>query len=513
MSPRENKTRWWPAWIILVLAAASQIWVWGFGSGIRQVRFTGSVGFFLLTVLALLIWFFFLSRIRWKHRLWGLGLMVVLGVVFFNLVRVQGVNGDLVPILAWRWNSGLEEAPVAADREPSLPLVTDHAFPQFLGRHRNATIPEVTLQTDWTRIPPREVWRQPVGEGWSGFAVVEGLAITLEQRGESEFVVAYDLGSGEIRWVHEDRARYSTVVGGTGPRSTPTIDGNVVFATGATGILNALDLRSGELKWTRNVLQENGSSVPDWGYSASPLVLGEQVIVTAGGKGKLLVAYDRDSGDLVWSGGDDGIGYSSPTLMMLAGVSQIVSFNHSSITSHDPENGRVLWSQEWPRSQPNVMQPLQLPGDRVLASSGYGVGAKLFAVHPGSTGDLSVELVWESPRLKSKFANSVYHQGHVYGLDDGILVCLDPETGQRVWKQGRYGHGQVLLVGSHLLLQTEKGEMVLIDPNPEELTELARFRVFEGKTWNSPTLAGRFLLVRTAREAACYEMPVLGSGF
>ena len=508
MSAKGNKIRWWPAWGILALAAALQIWVWGFGTGIRQERFMSSVGFLLLTVLALLLWFLLLSRLRWKHRFWGLGLIVVLGVVFFNLVRVQGVNGDLVPILAWRWNSGLEEAPVAADRKASLSLVTDHSFPQFLGRHRNATIPEVTLQTDWTSTSPREVWRRPVGEGWSGFAVVEDLAITLEQRGESEFVVAYDLGSGEIRWVHEDPARYSTVVGGTGPRSTPTVDGKVVFTTGATGILNALDLRSGALKWRRDVIQENGSSVPDWGYSASPLVLEGRVIVTAGGEGKLLVAYDRNSGDMIWSGGDGRIGYSSPTLMTLAGVPQILSFNGRSITSHHPGTGQVLWSHKWPGGQPNVMQPLQLPGDRVLASSGYGVGAKLFAVRPGSADDLSVELVWESPRLKSKFANIVYHQGYVYGLDDGILVCLDPETGQRVWKRGRYGHGQMLLVGPHLLLQTEKGEIVLIDPNPEELTELARFRIFQGKTWNSPTLAGRFLLVRTDREAACYEMPV-----
>ena len=509
MSPKENKIRWWPAWIILAMAAALQIRAWGFGTGVRQERFMSSVGFLLLTVLALLLWFFFLSRIRWKHRLWGLGLMVVLGVVFFNLVRVQGVNGDLVPILAWRWNSGLDEAPVAGDGTATLALVTDRPFPQFLGLHRNATIPEVALQTDWVSHPPRQAWRRSVGEGWSGFAVVGDLAITLEQRGESEFVIGYDLGSGEIRWAHEDPTRYSTVVGGTCPRSTPTIDGNVVFTTGATGILNALDLRTGALKWKRDVIQENGSSVPEWGYSASPLVLEGRVIVTAGGKGKLLIAYDRDSGDLVWSGGDDGIGYSSPTLMNLAGVPQIVSFNHGSISSHDPENGQVLWSHKWPGSQPNVMQPLQLPGNRVLASSGYGVGAKLFAVRSSTADSLSVELVWESPRMKSKFANIVYHRSYVYGLDDGVLVCLDPETGQRLWKRGRYGHGQMLLVGSHLLLQTEKGEMVLIDPNPEELRELARLRVFEGKTWNSPTLAGRFLLVRTAREAACYEMPIL----
>ena len=201
----KRKLRWWPAWGILSLAAALQIWAWGFGTGIRQGRVITSLGFLVLTVLALLLWFFFLSRIRWRHRLSGLGLMVVLGVVAFSLVRVHGVSGDLVPILAWRWNSGLDEAPVPGDNRGPQALVTDRPFPQFLGLHRNATIPEVTLQPDWTSTPPREVWRRSVGEGWSGFAVVEELAITLEQRGESEFVVAYDLGSGKVRWAHEDR--------------------------------------------------------------------------------------------------------------------------------------------------------------------------------------------------------------------------------------------------------------------------------------------------------------------
>ena len=508
MRQNENKLRWWPAWGILALAATLQIWVWGFGSEIRQDRVMSSVGFLFLTIVALLLWFFFLSRLRWKHRLWGLGGMLMLGVMSFALVRVHGVDGDLVPILAWRWNSGLDEAPVSDGITPPVALVTDRPFPQFLGPNRNATMPEVNLKTDWTSTPPHEAWRRSVGEGWSGFAVVEDFAITLEQRGESEFVVAYDLGTGRIRWAHEDKARYSNVVGGTGPRSTPTIDGEVVFTTGATGILNALDLRTGALKWKKEVLQENGSEVPEWGYSASPLVLEGRVVVTAGGQGKLLVAYDRDSGDRIWSGGNGRIGYSSPTFMTLAGVPQILSFNGRSLTSHDPANGRVLWRHKWPGRQPNVMQPLQLPGDRVLASSGYGVGAKLLAVSSGSRDRLSVELEWENLRMKSKFANIVYHQGYVYGLDDGILVCLDPDTGERAWKRGRYGHGQMLLVGSHLLLQTEKGEIVLIDPNPRELTELGRFRIFEGKTWNSPCLAGRFLLVRTDREAACYEMPI-----
>ncbi len=509
MNPTGRRIRWWPAWAILALAAASQIWAWFLKAGIRQDRFMSSVFLLLVTSLLLLVWFLFFSRLTGRQRLAGLGVMVVLVVLSVNLVRVRGVNGDMMPILAWRWEAGLTEARVAGDRSEPLQVGRDHAFPQFLGPDRNATIRSVQLQTDWTAVAPREIWRRPVGSAWSGFAVVGDLAITLEQRKKKELVVAYDLGSGEVRWAHEDRARFHDSLGGTGPRSTPTIDGEVVFTTGGTGLLNALDLRTGAVRWSRNVLEANGSSVPEWGYTASPLVLEDRVIVTAGGEGKLLVAYDRDSGKLLWSGGNDRIGYSSPTLMWLAGVPQVISFNRNSLTSHDPETGRVVWEEPWPGSQPNVMQPLPLPGDRLLASSGYGVGARLFRVRSTHESGLSVELLWKSPRMKSKFANIVYHEGYVYGLDDGVLVCLDPENGERMWKRGRYGHGQMLLVGSHLLVQTEKGEIALIEPTPERLTEVARFRVFEGKTWNSPALAGRFLLVRTDREAACYEMPVL----
>jgi outer membrane protein assembly factor BamB len=184
----------------------------------------------------------------------------------------------------------------------------------------------------------------------------------------------------------------------------------------------------------------------------------------------------------------------------------VVIVNGESVAAHDPATGEVLWEQPFPSGQPNVAAPLALPGDRLLVSAGYGIGSKLYQLAASGSG-LQATMTWESPRLKSKFANMVLHGGDVYGLDDGVLTCLDPQNGERRWKGGRYGHGQLLLVGGLLVVQTEEGELVLVDPTPDEHRELTRFAALSGKTWNPPALAGRRLVVRNDREAAAYELP------
>jgi outer membrane protein assembly factor BamB len=268
------------------------------------------------------------------------------------------------------------------------------------------------------------------------------------------------------------------------------------------------------------------------------------VVVSPGGEGHSLVAHRASDGEPVWAAGDDRPSYGSPSLHVIDGVPQVLTLNGASFAGHDPATGNQLWSHEWPGDQPNVAQPLVLEGNRVLVSSGYGVGAGLFEVRRTGTVEESVdasasadeadeaqpaaeeeaqdeamapasetwtvEEIWRSPRMKAKFTNIVLHDGHLYGLDDGVLACVDPTTGERCWKRGRYGHGQVLLVGDLLLVQTEAGEVILIEPNPEEHRELGRIEALDGKSWNSPALSGPHLLVRNADEAVCYELPLEG---
>jgi outer membrane protein assembly factor BamB len=501
------RPRWWPALVILALVSVALGWAWFGGDQIRQTKVIATALFLIVGSGLLLIWLTFFSRLRWKTRFAAWGVLVAAGILCFSVFRFRGVTGDLVPVFDLRWSG---QAAVISG-EGSVGIAT-YDYPQFLGQNRNGTVPDVTLARDWSAEPPRLVWRRPVGKGWSSFAVMGNIAVTQEQHGDEERIVCYDLKTGEIRWSAGDKASYTSPVAGDGPRSTPTIVAGRVYATGSTGLIQALDLESGRVLWSRNYVEENGAKIPEFGKSCSPLAVDGKVVVSAGGAdGRSLVAYDQETGEVVWQAGDDESAYASPFVATLAGVRQIVILNTRSVVGHAVEDGQVLWSHPWPGEQPNVAQPTPLPGDRLLVTVGYGIGSKLFEIKPAEDGALMAKLVWETPRMKTKFANPVFHEGFVYGLDDGILACQDPETGKLKWKRGRYGHGQVLLVGDVLLVQTEQGEIVLVEPTPEEFRELSRFRIMEGKVWNAPALAGPYLLVRTEQEAALFELPLEGA--
>ncbi len=463
----------------------------------------------MLAALALLwLWWLGGSRAPWRWRLVGCGTVLVLAGLGAALFRIRGVTGDLVPILEPRWRRAPAQAPVVSPQvQPARtvqPVQRSRAdFPQFLGPNRDGVIPGVRLDPDWAARPPRVLWRRPVGAAWSGFAVVGDRALTQEQEGEQELVTCYDLATGRPLWRHADPARYFTTLAGEGPRCTPTVVSNRVYTLGATGLLNCLELADGRRLWSRQITAEAGSTVPEWGFAGSPLVLADKVIVSAGGReDRSLLAYQVETGALVWHAGTRAANYSSPTLLTLAGRPQVLMFNSRFITAHDPDTGRVLWEYPWGTGHPNVALPVAVGPNRVVFSSGYGVGAELLEVAEGAGGELSARRVWKSPRLKSKFANFVAREGHLYGLDDGVLVCVALADGTLRWKDGRYGHGQMLLVEDLLLVTAENGELVLLRPSPEAPNELHRFRVFTTKTWNPPALAGDWLLVRNDREAA-----------
>ena len=502
---RRPAIRWWPAALILAAGLGALSWIWLRPAPSAQARVVPSFPVLFFTVVALFLWLVLLSRLPGRSRLRIFLVTALVVGAGFLLLEIKGVDGNLVPIVGWRWAGPPEFGEAAAAVSETAPGPDD--YPQFYGPHRDATLAGPPLARDWQASPPREVWRREVGEGWSSFAVVGDAAVTQEQRGEQEVVVRYALASGEQVWVHADTAPFNTTVGGSGPRATPTIVGGRVYTLGATGILNCLELADGRLVWSRDVLADNGAGAPDWGMSSSPLVAGEVVIVQLGRLGTSLAAYDRSTGEPAWRAGSDRGSYTTPTLETVAGREQVLVVNQTSVAGHDPLDGTLLWREAWPEPGERITPPLRIADDLLLVSAGYGVGSRLLRI-VAEAGSFAVSEVWRSPRLKSKFAPMVLREGVVYGLDDGVLTAIDPATGERLWKRGRYGHGQMILVGDLLLIQAENGEVVLVEATAEGHRELARLAALDGKTWNPPALSGRRLLVRNNSEAACYELPV-----
>jgi len=510
----QRRIRWWPVPVILVLAAGALGWIWQISDRPHADRNIGTAGVGLLTLFLLLVWCLFLSRLRGRTRLGILGGVVALILLSMALLRFHGVTGDMVPILQWRW----EPASLVSVPDRTAPTVFSSVafrdqltndWPQFLGPQRNSTVEQLKLARDWSAQAPRRLWLHPVGPGWSGFAVAGRRAITQEQRGDDETVICYDLLSGVPLWSYAYPAHFQSSLGGEGPRATPTIAARRVYALGSTGILNCLDLETGKLFWSKDTVQDSQAKVNEWGMSSSPLIVNDLVVVSVGGQNnRSLVAYRAATGDLAWGSGNAGAGYSSPCLVTLVGTAQILIFNAGGVFAHDPTTGTNLWQYHWPGGHPHVSMPIILPGDRLLISSGYGTGSELVQVQKDPSGAFHATRIWKSSRLKAKFANLVYRDGFIYGLDDGVMVCLDAATGAQKWKEGRYGHGQEILAQDLLLVGAESGEVVLLDPNPNEPRELARFPALTSKTWNPPALAGPYLLVRNEKAAACYRLPV-----
>jgi outer membrane protein assembly factor BamB len=518
-SPAHGKTRirWWPVrWILSAAAVAGlAVWLWP----ISQVQVRNLILYSLggITLLLLGVWWLFASRVSWRTRFTVLlGFAVCVGALGASF-RFRGVTGDLVPILEKRWTPRAASQTTPPRRAAGTTTALDDSgrpdFPQYLGTGRDAVIRDgPALSADWKSTPPQVLWRQPIGPGWAGFAIVGNRAITLEQRGSREMVVCLDVLTGDLLWEHGDDARYASPLGGEGPRTTPTVVGRRVFTFGATGILNCLALDSGKLLWQRRMAEEAPGCLPEWGYAGSPLVHEGKVVISSGqGDGKSLRAYRVEDGSPLWAGGSRAAGYASPMLCTLAGVPQLIVFNLRFITAHDPATGAVLWERPWGNRQPVVAQPLPIGPDLIVFSSGYGVGAELLKIGRDSSDKLNPQLVWKSLALKAKMASFIENGGFLYGLDDGMLTCVDTRDGKRRWKSGRYGHGQLLWVDGRLLVTAESGELVLLEPGPSAPNEVARFPVFDAKLWNPPALSGDLLLVRTDQEAACLRLPLARS--
>lgn len=496
--------------------------------------------------LALVVWAVATHRLSDKARRASLVAAILLACAPWMLIRTAGVMGAGSEY-HWRWTptpedrllaqandeltptaspetlketvaaktdatpSASPEAPAPAKTEPAAKATTESRaeWPGFRGPRRDGVVRGVQIKTDWSASPPVEMWRRPIGPGWSSFAVRGDLLYTQEQRGGDEIVGCYKVSTGEPVWRHRDRVRFWESNAGAGPRATPTLYKDRVYAFGATGILNALNAASGKLVWSRNVASDTGRKVPDWGFSSSPLVVDDIVIVAAAGT---LAAYDLATGNLRWRGPSYGGSYSSPHRATLGGVAQVVLMGGPGVISVAPADGAVLWEHKWAPGA--IVQPaLTADGDilvNTLTASG-GMGLRRLQVNQSADGWRVAER-WTSTGLKPYFNDFVVHKGHAYGFDGNILSCIELSEGKRKWKGGRYGNGQLVLLADQdaLLVLSEEGELALISATPDQFTELARFRALEGKTWNHPVVVGDLLLTRNGEQMAAFRLPGAG---
>ena len=466
------------------------------------------------------LWYCFVRTLpgwSFRRQIWWILPVVLLQVLGLFCFRMDGLYGNGRPTFVWRWSLD------SADRQFSDRHMVefqyhpsaDDPWPGFRGRDRAGSIHGVRV-AGFADHEPKLVWEREVGSGWSSFAISDTVCITQEQRGESETVVCYELATGKQLWEYADSVRFDDPTSGTGPRAIPTIDQELVFSFGATGILNCLDVRSGELIWSRDVLIENEIENRNFGMTGSPLVIDDRVVVAPGGEGTSLISYQRDNGEPVWSAGSETASYSSPHYGQICGVAAVLCLNGDGLSCHRWSDGEPMFHVPWTSNaaeKNNVCQPIVLSDpqaelSKVFISSGYGRGSAVFEIS-NRDGEFEVKDVWRSKRLKSKFASAVVKGKFVYGLDNGILTCLGLEDGRRQWKQGRYGHGQLILAGEDLIVLSERGYLAQVKCDPDQFVESGRvpaLSVQGGRTWNHPSFDGQYLLVRNSQQAMCYEI-------
>jgi outer membrane protein assembly factor BamB len=433
---------------------------------------------------------------------------IVVASVFWVFLRTDGMDGSTRQDFAWRWAKTKEEQLLArtegqlkASRVDSAAVSKPAEWPGFRGVNRDGIVTGVQISTDWSKSRPAEIWRRPVGPGCSSFAVLGKLLFTQEQRGESEMVTCYNLDTGEPIWIHSDPARFWDSHAGAGPRATPTVINGRVYTMGATGILNALDARSGTAIWTRNAANDTGVKVLTWGFTGSPLVFNNLVIVALSGK---LEAYDLATGKPRWSGHDGGNSYSSPHLVTIGGVPQVVLMSQAGATSTDPANGKQLWEYAWPVID-RILQPAVIAdGDLLISRETEGISRISLS---NVQGKWTAKETWTSADMKLNFNDFIVHKGYAYGFDGPRIACIDLSSGKIQWKGKPYRGFTLLLADQDLLVVlSEKGELALVEANPKRFMELAGMPALKGKTWNHPVLAGDILVVRNSSEMVAFRL-------
>lgn len=380
-------------------------------------------------------------------------------------------------------------------------------WPQFRGPSRDGISAETGLLGRWPEGGPREVWRRPIGEGYSGIAAVGDRIFTMYAQGDAdtgkELVAAFDAATGKELWHTAIGPKIETEFG-NGPRATPTIDGDTVYALGAQGHLAALAAGDGAARWTVDLPSTFGARRPHWGYATSPIALGDVLVLEAGGsEGRAYVGLDKQTGALRWSLGDGGAGYNSAVPVEIGGKRRLVYVAGTKLRCIDTAGG-LVWEHDWPQGETHAV-PVFVPPNHLFVSGAQGVGAKLFRIVEAGE-KVAVEEVWASDAMKNHFNASVLEGGILYGFDNATFKAIEAMTGEVLWAKRGLGKGSLVMANGDLYVLSDRGKLLLLAASKQGFEEKGSVQALEGRSWTGPTVAGGRIYVRNHTEMVAYDV-------
>jgi outer membrane protein assembly factor BamB len=381
---------------------------------------------------------------------------------------------------------------------------TSGDWPQWRGPNRDGISKETGLLKQWPEQGPPLVWKATgAGNGYSSLAISAGRIFTMGVRRDREYIIAFDVTTGNEVWATAN-GRVFRNDRGNGPRGTPTVDGDRLYALGGSGDLSCVETKSGRVVWTMNILQKFGGSNPRWGISESPLVIGEKVLVNAGGPDASVIALNKKDGSVIWKSQSDPAGYSSGMPLQVGSTTQVVFFTYQRAVGLDLKDGKLLWS--YPKASndvANVATPV-VKDNRVFLSSDYGTGAGLVEVKADGT----AQEVYFTKEMRNHHSSSILIGDYLYGFSSGILTAMRFDTGAVAWRDRSVGKGSLVYADGNLYAFSENGVVGLIEATPTRYVEKGRFSIQQDSlpTWTHPVIAGGRLYVRDQNTIYAYDV-------
>ncbi len=382
---------------------------------------------------------------------------------------------------------------------------------QYRGPNRDGVaVSNISIKAWPKESQPLQVWKKPIGEGFSGIAIAGEQLITAFTEDENEFLGGFEKTTGREVWRIALGKKFVEEMG-NGPRSTPTIDGDFAYMLDSHGGLYCINIKSGKQVWDVSLTDKFEIKRPLRGFSTSPLILGKTLIIHGGGKNSAFIGLDKTTGKTIWQTGESIAGHSSPFTAVINDVEQSV-FTISRIVEKNGERqildeavsvsseGKILW--RGPSLPQIIAMPVFVPPDKVFISSSVENGCLLIQVLP----DGKIDTVWHNKEMRNHFNSSVYYKDHIYGFSSSTLKCLEAVTAQRKWSTRGFGKGSLIIADEKLIVLSDRGKLAMIEATPKGYNELARAQVIEGKSWTSPTFDNGKIYLRNQKEMACYDL-------